>query len=93
MVECCDLTLNKYLHSFSQRLLIANVCEAISTGHNHPITVVIGYGDNLVSGDENGDIVVRKYFDDGSFRVKHTIKGSGSPCNCIDVWKSIIVAG
>ena len=46
-----------------------------------------------MSADENGDIVIRKHMDGTSFRVVNQVRGNGFPCNCIDIWQNIIVAG
>lgn len=54
---------------------------------------MVARGDVLVSADDNGDIVVHKHIDGASFKLQHKITGHGSPCNCVDLWKNIIVAG
>ena len=63
------------------------------TGLDHSISSVVARGDVLVSADDNGDIAIRKHVDGASFKISHQIKGQGSPCNCLDLWKNLIVAG
>lgn len=63
------------------------------TGHSNSITCVVARGDVLVSADDNGDIAIRKHMDGASFKLSHQISGEGSSCNCLDIWKNLIVAG
>lgn len=62
-------------------------------GHDNSITAVVARGENMVSADENGDIIIRKHMNGASFKQQEKIRGDGTPCNCIDLWKNIIVAG
>ncbi|XP_067952093.1 WD repeat-containing protein 54-like [Watersipora subatra] len=69
------------------------IFEEYIGGHENSVTCVVARGDNLVSADESGVIIIRKHMDGTSFRVVKQLLGEGFPCNCLDIWQNIIVAG
>ncbi|XP_041370072.1 WD repeat-containing protein 54-like [Gigantopelta aegis] len=71
----------------------ANVTfEEALKGHTCPINDLASEGDNLVSCDDQGNIIVWKS-KGAQIQKKNKISGAGSPCHSISLWNGIIVGG
>jgi len=53
----------------------------------------VSRGDNVVSADEHGSIMITKHMDGASFKMALKIKGDGNPCNSLGIWKNLLIAG
>lgn len=81
------------IHVFSVPAKGTNVTQKESlVGHRYPICDLASSGNQMVSSDEQGNIIIWS-LSGSSFKQTHSINGSGFPCSTIIMWKNVIVAG
>ncbi|KAK7488695.1 hypothetical protein BaRGS_00019992 [Batillaria attramentaria] len=61
-------------------------------GHSSPVCDLTSEGNVIASSDNQGNIFIWKFSGSDAQQVA-SISGSGCPCNCLGLWKGVVVGG